>query len=375
MPFLSRLVRAAFAAVLLLLTSVLAAAQNAPDPLLDIREIQKSGKPPKPIRQGPPVYPYTMSRAGLIGAVSVDFIIDMEGNVPNAYVVESNNPWFERPAIDAILGWKFHPAEMNGRRVNTRARQLIKFELDPAGRVPELWRVTKGKDHNQLPLEFQWDTPPTPASTMFPVYPFEQLKADTAGKARISYVVGPTGRVVGAKLREASTPEFGLAVLAMIDAWRFTPAKKKDGTPAWANLGGEYDFRPSGRGDVPVSDEAKEILRDLEKKPDRIATLKDLDRPLQPLSRRPPVYPTALEEAGQPGEAMIEFFVDKNGDAQLPRIVSSSAPEFGYAAVQAVATWRFEPPRKGGKSVVVRALIPINFSLGNRPAGDKENRP
>jgi hypothetical protein len=33
----------------------------------------------------------------------------------------------------------------------------------------------------------------------------------------------------------------------------------------------------------------------------------------------------------------------------LPRIVSASAPEFGYAAAQAVATWRFTRPERKGK--------------------------
>ena len=111
----------------------------------------------------------------------------------------------------------------------------------------------------------------------------------------------------------------------------------------------------------------------MEKQPEKIATLGELDQPLKPRSRRPPVYPTALEQAGQDGEATIEFFVDKNGDAQLPRILSSTAPEFGYAAVQAVATWRFEVPRKGGKPVVARAQIPIGFTLtGHKPVEEKK---
>ena len=46
----------------------------------------------------------------------------------------------------------------------------------------------------------------------------------------------------------------------------------------------------------------------------------------------------------QHGDATVEFFVDKNGDVQLPQIISCTMPEFGYAAVQAVATWRFAPP-------------------------------
>jgi TonB family protein len=360
--------RAAAAALLLLGQPALRATPDDSDLPIDLSRLMKIGTPPKPISQTPPTYPLGMARSWVVGSVTIQFVIDKEGAVQNPYVVKSNNPWFERPAIDAILKWKYKPAEVNGKPVKIRVIQQISFNLDGgAGSNVELWRVSKGKEHDKLPPEFRWDVAPIPTSTLFPVYPFEQLQAGVAGKASITYVVGPDGRVIGAKLREASSPEFGLAVLAMIDAWRFTPAQRKDGVRCYANLAGEYDFRPNGRGDVPVSDEADRILGDLKKHPDRIVSPKDLDQPLKPLSRRPPVYPTALEKAGREGEAQIEFFVDRNGDAQLPRIVSASAPEFGYAAALAVATWRFEAPRKAGKAAAVRARISIGFSQTPEP--------
>jgi len=353
----------------LLFWPLLTNAESEPEQPRDLGEIVKAGKPPRPIKQEEPVYPYQMMQAGLIGAVKIEFIIDKTGGVENAYVVGSNNPWFERPAVDAVMRWKFQPAEMNGRPVYCRAMQLIEFQLNPGGgQAPEIWRVSKGKDFKKMPPELQWDTPPTPTSTLFPVYPFELLKSGQEGKVKISYLVGPEGRVLRAKLQEASSPEFGQAVLAMIDGWRFEPARKKNGIRCYANLGSTYDFRKNGRGDVPVTEAAQAILRDLEKAPDKITLAKNLDQPLRPRSRRPPVYPTALAEAGQPGETVIEFFVDKNGDAQLPRIISSSAPEFGYAAVQAVATWRFEPPKKNGKAVTTMVQVPVAFALEPPPS-------
>lgn len=336
---------------------------------LDLRAMPKNSKKPKGIKQGPPIYPYEMSRAGIIGSVIIEFIIDKTGDVRNAHVVQSNNPWFERPALDAVMAWKFAPGEVDGKPVNTRVSQLIEFNLEPvAGRELELWKITKGKDHDKLPPEYQWEQPPMPKTTQFPVYPFEQLKAGTAGKARVAYVVGPKGTVLAAKVTEATAPEFGAAVMAMIDGWQFKPAKLKDGKPGFARLATEYEFKPGGRADVPVSDEARAILKLLEKKPEAIVRFEDLDRAPKPVSQRPPVYPSALKEAGQEGNAVIEFYVDKQGDVQLPRIVSSTAPEFGYAAVQAVATWRFQPATKAGKPVIVRARIPVGFNTVDRKA-------
>jgi TonB family protein len=75
------------------------------------------------------------------------------------------------------------------------------------------------------------------------------------------------------------------------------------------------------------------------------------------------VFPFALQGKAETGEALIEFFIDEDGTVLLPRVVSASAPEFGYAAVQAVSQWQFEAPKRGGKSTVVRAQVPFNFAL------------
>lgn len=315
---------------------------------------------PKPIQMDPPQYPAGMSRAGLVGAVSVEFIIDRDGRVVNPVVVESNNPWFERPALDAVLRWKFHPGMMDGRPVATRVTQRIEFQLEGGGAA--LWRISKTRNHDQLPPEMQWHHAPTVSHSVFPVYPFAALQAKTKGKTKLSFIIGPDGKTYHVRLEQATTPEMGLAVRAMLDAWRFNPGRMRDYTPAYAMVGMEHEFTPSGAGDVPVPTEARAILRLLEKRPAEIATIAELDRPLKSISRRPPVYPTALLGAGQTGAATIEFFVDKNGDAQLPRIVTSTAPEFGYAAAQAIATWRFEPPMKAGKAVIVRAQISLDFT-------------
>jgi hypothetical protein len=45
----------------------------------------------------------------------------------------------------------------------------------------------------------------------------------------------------------------------------------------------------------------------------------------------------------------------------LPRIVSASAPPFGWAAVTAAAQWEFSPPRKGGQPVDARMRVPVDF--------------
>jgi TonB family protein len=319
-------------------------------------------------RQTTPIFPSELVRAGVAGEVELEFVVDTEGFVRNPVVIRANNPWFARPAIDVISEWRFIPAKVGDEMVNVLCRHVVKFSPDKQVRASDLWKVSKEKNHSTLPPEFQWDSPPVPVVTEFPVYPLPQLQAGRTGKVRVEYVVDANGRVETAKVLHTTAPEFAQAILAMIDGWRFAPAKKSDGSTCSAKLVAEYNFGLGGRSDVPVSEPAREILRALKKDSARIAAPKDLDSPLKPIARRAPAYPTALLQSGEAGEALIEFYVDAVGDVQLPSIVSSSARELGYAAVQAVAMWRFEPPKRGGEETIVKARITIDFSTQEKLA-------
>lgn len=77
-----------------------------------------------------PTYPYEMSRAGINGSVVLEFIINTNGDVTQAQVMKSSHREFEVPAQQALLKWKFKPGRRGGRAVNTRASQLIEFNLD-----------------------------------------------------------------------------------------------------------------------------------------------------------------------------------------------------------------------------------------------------
>jgi len=327
------------------------------------QEFQQRGVQPVCLEQVPPVYPEELQAAGVRGQVRVDFVIDTSGRVKNPVAVASSNPAFERAAIQAIQGWKFKPAKLDGRAVEIRASEVIDFHIDLRNESTGYWSPLSRKGQEDLPAEYHWDKAPEPLEMFFPVYPLPALLAGTKGKARVNFVIGPRGTVVEAKIVESSTPEIGFAVLAMLDTWRFTPPLKKDGTPCFAAVSIEQKFLPNGTGDASVGEQARQIIEWLKKNPEKILSPDRLDQPIKPVRRRAPVYPSALLAAGRKGEAVIEFFIDEKGRARLPAIVSATAPEFGYAAAQAIASWSFEPPRKGGKPAVVRVRIPLDFTL------------
>jgi TonB family protein len=74
-------------------------------------------------------------------------------------------------------------------------------------------------------------------------------------------------------------------------------------------------------------------------------------------------YPALLRDAGIEGTAVLELRVAANGTLSGTRIVESSHPAFGQAAVRAIAAARFRPARHRGTAVATTTLIPLQFRL------------
>jgi len=182
------------------------------------------------------------------------------------------------------------------------------------------------------------------------------------GEVLLEMIVDAQGRVDDIWTVESTNPWLERAAITAVEQWRFEPAQNKEGLRCYTMLALEKEFVPRGCGFVPLSAEARQILRAIERGGEGISTARQLDAPLEARVMRAPVYPTGLREKGSAGEALIEFCLDKNGDAELPRIVSATVPEFGYAAAQAVATWLFKKPLRWGKPTVVRMQVPTTFA-------------
>ena len=324
------------------------------DELKDLREVDEPPRLTAPLHVE---YPYGMRAANLEGAVLLEFVINKKGEPVNVVGLKSNNRSFDRAALTAMQKARFKPARVAGKPVNARAQQMITFRLNDGAR----WMITKTSNHDTLPEQFRWDVAPEVNFSAFPVYPREALLAKRKGKAAIAFIIGPSGKVAAVRVLEATEPEMGHAAAAAVQLWDFKPARKKDGSACAATVRMDYEFEPNGNGNVPVTPGAEAILRLLRKSPNAILAASQLDAKPQPIVTDAPAYPLALAQAGRGGEAVIEFFIDENGDAQLPRVVSATDPEFGYAALQAVGTWRFTPPLAKGRPVVTRASMPLHF--------------
>ncbi|MBL9213032.1 MAG: TonB family protein [Opitutaceae bacterium] len=326
----------------------------------------KVTQPPRATFQARPIYPREMRMSGMRGEVVVDFTVDIEGRVRNAYAIRSLNPSFDDPAIEAVRRWRFEPGRAGDRPVNVHMQVPIVFALDGATQGGNDGMVAgKKPDFSKLPPELRYDTPPKLRGSVRAVYPHAALVAQREGRAVVKYLVDERGRVANASVMEATAPEFGRALLAAVEQFVYAPALK-EGRPGLALLAFEQEFRRDAMYFL-VSDLDLDLMQREANRPETIRTLAQLDRPLKPLSQRPPRFPLALDGKVATGEAIIEFLVDEDGRARLPRIKSCSDEAFGYAAMQGIAAWRFEVPTYGGRAAVARVLVPVTFGGATSP--------
>ena len=96
----------------------------------EVFDISKLDQRPQEKFQAKPIYPFEMRRAGIAGEVLVDFIVDSNGDVRNAYSVRSSQREFESAAVQAVSKWKFRPGKKGGRAVNTHMQVPIVFTLN-----------------------------------------------------------------------------------------------------------------------------------------------------------------------------------------------------------------------------------------------------
>ena len=97
---------------------------------IEVFDLSKLDQIPVAQFQARPQYPFEMRRAGINGEVVVDFIVDTNGVVQNAYAIRSSQREFEAAAVQAVSKWKFKPGRKGGRAVNTHMQVPIVFSLN-----------------------------------------------------------------------------------------------------------------------------------------------------------------------------------------------------------------------------------------------------
>jgi TonB family protein len=372
MPYFSNHFRGSRKAALLILPLLIIAPWPATaGPPTEVAPSLDLDQPVRVLEKAVGEYPKTMIVYKTRGFVTTEVLIDKDGRPTKPRVLACTHFEFEAPAVEATLAWKFVPARQKGLPVEAPVKVSIEFDI-LGGRVGNYHEgtpafVVPAKAPPDYPAEFQYDDAPFPLLHCRPVYPRELLMKNVKGHATLIFLVDPSGRPRRIEVSETSRPEFGAAARAMIGAWRFTPAKKQ-GKPTWTTLSYKQLFNKADR-ETPFSPMTAKLLDELKSDtPAIVDGLSGLDKRPRIRYQAEPTVPDEVVKAGRVETAEIEFIIDEKGHVQLPRIVSSTHEDFGWAAATAVARWIFTPPIKDGKQANVIMRIPIEYTPPVQPA-------
>lgn len=84
-----------------------------------------------PLQRIAPQYPRRAATEGIEGYVVIQFIVNADGTVREAKVIEGRpRGVFDAAAISAALKWKFKPKVVDGKPVDQRGTQKLEFKLN-----------------------------------------------------------------------------------------------------------------------------------------------------------------------------------------------------------------------------------------------------
>jgi protein TonB len=94
-----------------------------------------------------------------------------------------------------------------------------------------------------------------------------------------------------------------------------------------------------------------------------IFNLSDLDRAPSPTFQPAPSVPANMLRDASTAHVTVEFIVSVKGEVLEPRVVYSDNDAFDDLAVRAIKKWKFRPGFRRGKTVNVRMLQPMRFTV------------
>ncbi len=203
--------------------------------------------------------------------------------------------------------------------------------------------------------------------TVDPIFPIalQQLSV-TKGEARVVINVDPDGKLSDWLVVGYTMPEFADAAVRALKRWKYEPARLR-GEPVGTTS--ELIFHFETQGTLVVSQTAMENLQARSIRlmagayAYRPCTLKDLDRIPTPIYTVSPLYPADLAAKGIGGRVAIDFYIDETGSVRMPAGSPKDNSELTAAAIAALRQWKFEPPTRSGRPVLVKATQVFNFGV------------
>jgi TonB family protein len=93
-------------------------------------DISRVNTVPAVVTQARPVYPFELRLVGATGDALIQFIVDIDGTVSEAFIVRTHDIRLGESALAAVRQWTFQPGRVNGQAVRTVMQVPIVYTLN-----------------------------------------------------------------------------------------------------------------------------------------------------------------------------------------------------------------------------------------------------
>jgi len=233
----------------------------------------------------------------------------------------------------------------------------------PALSLLALLPLTLAQAANPAP-HLEGDRPTlTIKKTVDPIMPHKLSEVGIQeGEVRVVIAVDSTGKLSEWLIVGYTHPGLADAVIAALKQWEFD-APRWHGEPVSVQREVKFNFETHGTVVSVAAVDAVEnylVQRFPERYVFRPCTLKELDRIPTPLEAKKPEFAKRTAAQGV-ADVTVEFFIDETGVVRMPSLVEGDDPELAASSVAAVRQWRFEPPTRQGRRVLVRVQQTFHF--------------
>lgn len=362
--------------------------------------------PPEKISGNPPLYTEMARRARVQGVVTLEAILDEEGNVTQVRVLQGLPMGLDKAAVEAVRSWKFKPATLAGKPVKVYYTLTIHFEVDDGAYGPLFETFLRQHPHFATALSDElYDQAASILDGLDPRPTEPELTL-----ARVHLLLGQW------RLREAwqlaedvrdPGPEGFLEELWLaIEQSAFTKISRSSGDALHEALTlgpraaekvlavapNSVQARILDRGFLTrqfraTTDptEKAELSRQIERLEGEIRTLApearageaavqatSTDTPLRvggevtapvKISGDPPPYTEMARKARLQGVILLEVIVDERGNVVNPRLLKGLPMGLDKQAVDGVKAWKFQPATLHGRPVKVYYTLTVDFRL------------
>ena len=200
--------------------------------------------------------------------------------------------------------------------------------------------------------------------TIDPIFPPVLTREGvTQGEARVAVNTDVNGKLVEWLVVGYTLPEFGAEAVRAIKQWVFVPARQR-GEAVGTTF--ELIFYFEAKGVIVTTTNTTESMKRLimfenDRYQYEPCSLRELDRIPTPLTTVKPNYPAELAKKGVRGRTTVYFYVDETGSVRMPSVSPREDSALTALSIDALRQWKFEPPTRDGKPVLVRASQVFSF--------------